>query len=145
MEYRQATAADVPALAAMNGQLIRDEGHRNPMTGGELADRMAGWLAGDYEAILFEEGGSPLGMRCIVGSPSTSTCGICSSARRIAAGGRAGGRRLAPAARVAGRGSASRSWSATRPGWRSGGPSVHGLLPHPGAGARAGKIGCRTA
>jgi GNAT superfamily N-acetyltransferase len=61
MEYRHATAADVPALAAMNGQLIRDEGHRNPMTVAELADRMAGWLAGEYEAVLFEEGGPPVG------------------------------------------------------------------------------------
>jgi len=61
MEYRRATAADVPALAAMNRQLIRDEGHRNPMTVAELADRMAGWLAGEYEAVLFEEGGSPVG------------------------------------------------------------------------------------
>src|SRR4051812_49471078 len=61
MEYRQATAADVPALAAMNGQLIRDEGHRNPMTVAELADRMAGWLAGEYKAVLFEEGGPPVG------------------------------------------------------------------------------------
>ena len=36
MEYRFATAADAPVLAVMNQQLIRDEGHRNPMTLPEL-------------------------------------------------------------------------------------------------------------
>lgn len=61
MEYRQATAADAPALAEMNWQLIRDEGHRNPMTVAELAARMAGWLGREYEAVLFEEAGSPVG------------------------------------------------------------------------------------
>jgi GNAT superfamily N-acetyltransferase len=61
MEYRLATVADAPALASMNEQLIRDEGHRNSMTLAELTTRMAGWLAGEYEAVLFEEVGSPVG------------------------------------------------------------------------------------
>src|SRR5262245_29279755 len=61
MEYRPATAADAPALAAMNWQLIRAGGHRNPMTVAELTARMAGWLGGEYEAVLFEEGGQPAG------------------------------------------------------------------------------------
>jgi hypothetical protein len=55
MTYRRATAADAPALAAMNWQLIRDEGHRNRMSQGELEVRMTQWLSGEYEAILFEE------------------------------------------------------------------------------------------
>ncbi|HJZ60219.1 MAG TPA: GNAT family N-acetyltransferase [Gemmataceae bacterium] len=55
MEYRFATAADVPALAAMNWQLIRDEGHRNRMTLPELESRMAEWIAGEYRAVLFED------------------------------------------------------------------------------------------
>ena len=60
MEHRRATVTDAPALAAMNWQLIRDEGHRNPMTVPELAARMAGWLGGgEYEAVLFEEDGRP--------------------------------------------------------------------------------------
>jgi GNAT superfamily N-acetyltransferase len=61
MEYRRATVADAPALAAMNGQLIRDEGHRNPMTVAELTVRMAGWLEVEYEAVLFGEAGQPIG------------------------------------------------------------------------------------
>ncbi len=61
MEYRFATAADVPVLAAMNEQLIRDEGHRNPMTLPELEGRMGEWLAGEYRALLFEEAGAAVG------------------------------------------------------------------------------------
>jgi len=61
MNYRPATQADVPVLAAMNAQLIRDEGHRNRMSPAELEIRMAGWLAGDYAATLFEDGESPAG------------------------------------------------------------------------------------
>jgi GNAT superfamily N-acetyltransferase len=61
MEYRRATVADAPALAAMNWQLIRDEGHRNPMTVAELTARMAGWLGAEYEATLFEDGGQVVG------------------------------------------------------------------------------------
>jgi ribosomal protein S18 acetylase RimI-like enzyme len=55
MEYRRATVADASALAAMNWQLIRDEGHRNRMSQSELEVRMTEWLTGEYEAILFEE------------------------------------------------------------------------------------------
>jgi len=62
MEYRPATPADAATLAAMNHQLIRDEGHRNPMTVAELEARMAGWLGGsEYQAVLFEEDGLPVG------------------------------------------------------------------------------------
>jgi len=53
--YRVATQADVPLLADLNHQLIRDEGHRNPMTVPELAERMSKWIDGEYTAILFEE------------------------------------------------------------------------------------------
>ncbi len=55
MEYRRATVADASKLAAMNWQLIRDEGHRNRMSKSELEVRMTQWLGGEYEAILFEE------------------------------------------------------------------------------------------
>jgi GNAT superfamily N-acetyltransferase len=44
-------------LAELNHQLIRDEGHRNRMTASELGQRMKGWLASEYLAVLFEEGG----------------------------------------------------------------------------------------
>lgn len=61
MEYRYATPADAPVLAAMNRRLIADEGHRNSMTLSELEARMAGWLAGEYRAVLFEDGGEVIG------------------------------------------------------------------------------------
>jgi GNAT superfamily N-acetyltransferase len=61
MEYRTATVADAAALAVMNHQLIRDEGHRNRMTVAELEARMAGWLGGEYEAVLVEPAGEPAG------------------------------------------------------------------------------------
>lgn len=42
-------------LAALNKQLIEDERHRNPMSLDQLTQRMAGWLAGDYRAAVFQE------------------------------------------------------------------------------------------
>jgi len=51
---RRATPDDCALLAKLNHQLIRDEGHRNPMTVSELEERMAAWLASEYVGILFE-------------------------------------------------------------------------------------------
>lgn len=53
--HRVAEKSDVPVLAALNRQLIEDEGHRNPMTESQLADRMSRWLCegGEYRSILF--------------------------------------------------------------------------------------------
>ena len=56
MEYRDATATDCPLLAELNHQLIRDEGHPNPMNVAELEERMRGWLATDYQAVIFTAG-----------------------------------------------------------------------------------------
>jgi predicted acetyltransferase len=53
MEYRIATDGDLDLLAEWNHQLIRDEGHRNPMTVPELRERMGGWLKGEYKAVVF--------------------------------------------------------------------------------------------
>jgi hypothetical protein len=61
MQYRFATPEDAALLAPLNQQLIRDEGHRNAMNLAQLAERMRGWLRGDYQAVLFEEGASPIG------------------------------------------------------------------------------------
>jgi GNAT superfamily N-acetyltransferase len=65
MQYRSATPDDAPLLAQMNHRLIRDEGHRNPMTVAELEARMRRWLETDYHAVLFLEDGrtpaAPLG------------------------------------------------------------------------------------
>ena len=57
MTFRPATTHDCSLLAELNHQLIRDEGHRNNMTVAELGQRMRGWLAGEYRAVLFEDGG----------------------------------------------------------------------------------------
>jgi ribosomal protein S18 acetylase RimI-like enzyme len=61
MQYRLASADDAAVLAQMNHRLIRDEGHRNPMSDAELLARMRGWLAGEYQAILFEGDAGPAG------------------------------------------------------------------------------------
>ncbi len=53
MRYRKAILADAQLLAAMNQQLIQDEGHRNRMTLPELERRMADFLEGEYTAVLF--------------------------------------------------------------------------------------------
>lgn len=55
MQYRLAEITDSHSLALMNQQLIRDENHRNPMSLAELEQRMTEWLAGNYQAILFEQ------------------------------------------------------------------------------------------
>lgn len=57
MKFRRATSDDCGLLAELNHQLIRDEGHRNQMSMPELEQRMRGWLASEYTAILFEDGG----------------------------------------------------------------------------------------
>ena len=60
MNYRMAVASDLGLLAEWNHQLIRDEGHRNPMTVPELQDRMKRWTQGEYKAVIFEENGAPV-------------------------------------------------------------------------------------
>ena len=49
---RPADEADLPLLAQMNKRLIEDEGSRNPMSLDQLADRMQGWLLGDWEVRM---------------------------------------------------------------------------------------------
>jgi len=58
MTFRPAALADCALLAELNHQLIRDEGHRNSMTVAELERRMKSWLASEYAAVLFEDGGA---------------------------------------------------------------------------------------
>ena len=60
MTFRHATLDDCLLLAGLNHQLIRDEGHRNQMTERELEQRMRGWLAGEYKAVIFEDAGEPV-------------------------------------------------------------------------------------
>ena len=59
--FRAATLADAAMLAQMNHRLIRDEGHRNPMTARELARRMEGFLAADWRATVFEQDAAAVG------------------------------------------------------------------------------------
>ncbi len=51
--HRFAAERDLDLLVEWNHQLIRDSGHRNPMTVPELKNRMEGWLTGEYKAVLF--------------------------------------------------------------------------------------------
>jgi GNAT superfamily N-acetyltransferase len=60
LSYRFATDADLDLLSEWNHQLIRDEGHRNPMSPLELRERMKGWLAGEYVAVVFYLGDVPV-------------------------------------------------------------------------------------
>jgi GNAT superfamily N-acetyltransferase len=55
LAWRYASDADLGFLSDWNHQLVRDEGHRNPMTVSQLADRLKGWLAGEYQAVIFSE------------------------------------------------------------------------------------------
>lgn len=55
MRYRFATAAEAHLLALMNHRLIRDEGHRNPMSVAELEMRIRAWLECEYQAVLFDD------------------------------------------------------------------------------------------
>lgn len=69
MEFRFADAADLDLLAEWNHQLIRDEGHRNRMNVAELRERMAGFLDGDYRAVIFLSGIEPVGYALYRESP----------------------------------------------------------------------------
>lgn len=61
LDCRQATLEDVPLLAAMNQQLIQDEGSRNPMGLVELERRMRAWLSTDWKAVVVEKDAEPVG------------------------------------------------------------------------------------
>jgi GNAT superfamily N-acetyltransferase len=54
LSFRLANPADAELLGQLNFRLIRDEGHRNPMSEPELAHRMREWLlSGEYQAAIF--------------------------------------------------------------------------------------------
>lgn len=60
MEHHFATDNDLDLLAEWNHQLIRDEGHRNSMTVMELRERMRGFLADEYTAVIFGSKAEPV-------------------------------------------------------------------------------------
>ena len=59
--FRFAVTDDIPILSQMNRQLIVEEKHRNNMTMPELVERMRGFLAGEYKAVVFEVDGQIVG------------------------------------------------------------------------------------
>lgn len=61
MQHRFATAADLDRLADWNRQLIEDERADNPMDASQLRERMRGWLAASYRAVIFEIDAQPVG------------------------------------------------------------------------------------
>lgn len=61
MTFRPAIPDDCALLAQLNHELIQDEGHRNRMTVPELEQRMRGWLAGEYRAVIYEDSGEVVG------------------------------------------------------------------------------------
>lgn len=60
MELREANESDLPLLANWNRELLEDERADNPMTVAQLELRLLRWLAGDYEAVIFEQRGEPV-------------------------------------------------------------------------------------
>ena len=60
LSWSYASEQDFALLADWNHQLIRDEGHRNPMTVEQLAERMKKWVQGEYSAVVFADG-DPVG------------------------------------------------------------------------------------
>lgn len=56
MEYRFGSEGDLGLLAEWNHQLVRDEGHKNLMSVGELRERMKWWLDGEYKSVIFQVG-----------------------------------------------------------------------------------------
>mgnify|MGYP003976639691 CR=1 FL=1 len=60
MKYHFADDDDLDLLAEWNHQLIRDEGHRNPMAVPELRERMRGWLDDGYKAVVFGREAKPM-------------------------------------------------------------------------------------
>ncbi len=61
LEFSFAAANDLPWLARMNQELIRNEGHRNKMSLFELEQRMSDFLRNEYEAVIVSSGRNDIG------------------------------------------------------------------------------------
>ena len=61
LDLKPATLDDCDLLAAMNLDLIADEGSRNPMSVYELSERMRRWLRSDWDAVLIMMGAQVVG------------------------------------------------------------------------------------
>lgn len=60
MKWKKTTDADVSLLAHMNRQLREDEAPLAEPLRVDFEQRMRGWLAGEYSAVLFELDGQPV-------------------------------------------------------------------------------------
>lgn len=60
MKWRRTTDADVPLLAKMNRQLREDEAPLTEPLRVNFEERMGGWLASEYIAVLFEVDEAPV-------------------------------------------------------------------------------------
>ena len=61
MDIVKCSNEDIKELAILNKQLIEDEKSDNPMSVGELGERMTGFINGDYDAFFFKEDGVTVG------------------------------------------------------------------------------------
>jgi N-acetylglutamate synthase-like GNAT family acetyltransferase len=61
LEFRFAVKKDVPWLARMNRELIRDEGHRNKKSLSDLEHRMSDFLRNEYEVVIASSGRNDIG------------------------------------------------------------------------------------
>jgi len=61
MRHRDATNADLDLLAGWNRHLNEDERAEKLLGVEQLRERMRGFLAGEYRAVIFEEAGAPVG------------------------------------------------------------------------------------
>lgn len=56
-----AIEADIPQLAELNRQLMEDEVHPYPLPIDALRARMARWIAGEYQVLVFRNGARTAG------------------------------------------------------------------------------------
>lgn len=61
LRCRPANVNDVPLLAQMNLQLVRDEGSRNPMSLSQLEGRMRKWIEQDGQVVVVEHDDTMVG------------------------------------------------------------------------------------
>lgn len=60
LSIREPAAADLPRLAALNLQLIQDEGSRSPMNLAALEERMRNWITGsEWQVRVFVGASDP--------------------------------------------------------------------------------------
>lgn len=65
IQLRRASQNECPQLGLWNHALIRDEGHRNPMTAAALEQRLRAWIAtGEYVVQLIERESIAVGYLC---------------------------------------------------------------------------------